>query len=433
MLAWAGCVLLASLALTLAARLAEQGCRLQRLPSRWCWFAAMLLSIVLPVGLPLLPGYVELRLPALATTQGPATLGTLTLVAAGTATASRAVASLAATLWPLLSLAALAFLCTGALRVGWHARRWQHTRIEGLDVYVAQAAGPAVFGWWRPRIVLPEWLSREPTRQRSLALAHERAHLLARDPQLLACGLLLLAVMPWNLPLWWQLRRLRCAIEVDCDRRVLGAGGDLLDYCETLIELSQHRAAVHGLMAAVSEPQSFLERRIRIMSSAPFRFSRLAAGTCMGFACCALAAAAAVAPASPPPAPNASSSAAAAAAPTAAARPALPARPARPPAPAHPATPARPPAPPDAAEDTAAVSPEHAAAEAARLEAEEAQERADEAKQEAEEAESGAQEAMREAEQARREADAAASEAQARKHAAETAANALHADGSAAR
>ncbi|UUZ52386.1 hypothetical protein LP419_22985 [Massilia sp. H-1] len=45
----------------------------------------------------------------------------------------------------------------------------------------------------------------------------------ARDPQLLGLALLVLVAMPWNLPMWWQLRRLRHAIEVDCDARVLAA------------------------------------------------------------------------------------------------------------------------------------------------------------------------------------------------------------------
>ena len=32
--------------------------------------------------------------------------------------------------------------------------------------------------------------------------------------------------MPWNLALWWQLRRLRLAVEMDCDNRVVAALGD---------------------------------------------------------------------------------------------------------------------------------------------------------------------------------------------------------------
>ena len=57
-------------------------------------------------------------------------------------------------------------------------------------------------------------------------IAHEQSHLEARDPQLFTLALALLVFMPWNLPLWWQLRRLRYAIEIDCDARVLKGGVD---------------------------------------------------------------------------------------------------------------------------------------------------------------------------------------------------------------
>jgi len=54
-----------------------------------------------------------------------------------------------------------------------------------------------------------------------MVIAHEQSHLAAHDPLLLIVALFLLVLMPWNLPLWWQLHRLRYAIEVDCDSRVL--------------------------------------------------------------------------------------------------------------------------------------------------------------------------------------------------------------------
>ena len=52
-------------------------------------------------------------------------------------------------------------------------------------------------------------------------MAHERSHLDAGDPRLIALAVTLLVLMPWNPLLWWQFRRLRRAIEVDCDTRVL--------------------------------------------------------------------------------------------------------------------------------------------------------------------------------------------------------------------
>jgi hypothetical protein len=40
----------------------------------------------------------------------------------------------------------------------------------------------------------------------------------------LGVALLVAVLVPWNLPVWRQLRRLRLAMEVDCDARVLRGG-----------------------------------------------------------------------------------------------------------------------------------------------------------------------------------------------------------------
>jgi len=75
--------------------------------------------------------------------------------------------------------------------------------------------------------------------------------------------------MPWNLPLWWQLRRLRCAIEVDCDARVLKAGHKLAVYGETLIAVGERQSRYIGSVAGMSESSSFLERRLKRMLRKP--------------------------------------------------------------------------------------------------------------------------------------------------------------------
>src|SRR5262249_5151229 len=76
--------------------------------------------------------------------------------------------------------------------------------------------------------------------------------------------------------LWWQLHRLRCAIEVDCDARVLDAGLDTGQYGETLIDVSQRPSDHIGSVAAMSESRSFLERRIAIMVRRPGELSSVA-------------------------------------------------------------------------------------------------------------------------------------------------------------
>ena len=450
--AWMLYALAPGVALCCAAMLAEQAARQWRWPSRWIWLVAMVGSILLPALGPAYPELAPFRLPSPAPVVSPAAISVSAPVEV---MAQAQYPALARVLWVALSIATLAVVLAGAGLVRHRAREWRRTIIDGREAFVAPETGPAVFGWWRPRIVLPAWLAEIPSRQRALAIAHEQSHLDARDPQLLGTALVLLAIMPWNPSVWWQLRRLRHAIEVDCDARVLRGGHDVLDYGEALLALGLRRSQRYGLMEASDSSQSLLERRIRIMSSQPNHWSRVTAGVLACLALCAAAVAAELAPAaatrSTPSASNQSTDNVAPLAPkasrdvrslpapraphaprTLSSLPALPAPLApHPPLPALAALAPRPPAPPMAAlPPVAAVDADEDSAldevAAAKVEAEEASERAAELKSDAEEAERDAQEAMRDAqeqqaqaEDAKREAEAAANEANARKQEAE--------------
>jgi hypothetical protein len=93
--------------------------------------------------------------------------------------------------------------------------------------------------------------------------------------------------MPWNLPLWWQLRRLRFAVEIDCDARVLQRGYDVSRYGETLIAVGERQSATVAMMAAMAEQGSLLEQRIRNMVRKKTRYARTTAVAlaCLGIAC----------------------------------------------------------------------------------------------------------------------------------------------------
>ena len=67
----------------------------------------------------------------------------------------------------------------------------------------------------------PKWVLALEPEKRCLVLAHEREHIRSGNPAILLLGLLCLAAMPWNVPLWWKIRRLRDAIESDCDEHVI--------------------------------------------------------------------------------------------------------------------------------------------------------------------------------------------------------------------
>jgi beta-lactamase regulating signal transducer with metallopeptidase domain len=179
-------------------------------------------------------------------------------------------------LWIASTAGVLVFYALGWLRLLLMSRRWTLERVNGTSVQIADDLGPAVVGFFKPRIVLPCWLLSAPADQRTMAFDHERQHVAAQDSRLLYIALLLLALAPWNLPLWWQLRRLRFAIEVDCDRRVLQTGTNPKDYGEMLLSIGQRRRGSMTGTLALTEKTSQLERRIHIITGAATRYSRSA-------------------------------------------------------------------------------------------------------------------------------------------------------------
>jgi beta-lactamase regulating signal transducer with metallopeptidase domain len=198
--------------------------------------------------------------------------------------------AIAAILWVVASAGAIAFHAIGAWRLRRRARHWMPARVAAQAVSIAPDIGPALYGWWRPRIVFPAWLIEAPLATQRFALSHEQVHLSRHDPQLLAAGTLVAVTLPWNAPLLWMLRRLRFAMEVDCDARVLRAGADPTDYGLALIFVSERqRRSPPGTLALI-ERASQLERRIRIMIDSPRHRALLAAAFFALAGACVLAA-----------------------------------------------------------------------------------------------------------------------------------------------
>ena len=274
MIAWMIYVTLVALALSAAAFTAERAARVRRKATRWVWLAAMVGALALPALIP----SVTLRLPGMLQSGAmppPIALRDATSIPMpallmpldGTQPYGTPdhVAMWIRTGWLALSLLVLCALFTSAVLLHRRKRGWSEATLCGERVLAASDAGPAVAGLLWPRIVVPTWLLQAPKQQQRDVLAHERSHLEAGDPRLIALAVALLALMPWNPLLWWQFHRLRRAIEVDCDARVLRDGSDLVTYCETLLHVGQCRASRIGLVPAMSESGSFLEQRIKLM------------------------------------------------------------------------------------------------------------------------------------------------------------------------
>lgn len=269
-----------SLCVGLAALALEHAARLWARPRRFVWAVAILASLLVPIAGLMIP---SAPVPQRGAPPGSGRIGDLVArpvptgraPSVGVSSALSKIGPLMAALnRPLLLLwggASLA-LVLGLLRAGVGLRRrargWRATVVDGTEVLVAPDIGPAVVRLGGLRVVLPEWaLTAEPA-ARSLMLLHENEHREARDPDLLLGATVALMLVPWALPLWWQVRRLQLAVETDCDRRVMRAGADAHAYGVLLLSVGAHSTR-QPLLAptAFSEERSLLERRIEAMTS----------------------------------------------------------------------------------------------------------------------------------------------------------------------
>ena len=147
-------------------------------------------------------------------------------------------------------------------------RRWRPDLVDGEPVLVSTTLGPALVGILDATIVIPEWVATLPDDERALMLAHEREHRRAGDGLLASAGLLGALCMPWNPALWWMFRRLRTAIEVDCDRRVLRMFPDVERYGRLLVSVAERASSDSSFaITGFSERAGSLARRIRAMTT----------------------------------------------------------------------------------------------------------------------------------------------------------------------
>ncbi|MEP6780228.1 MAG: M56 family metallopeptidase [Gemmatimonadaceae bacterium] len=144
---------------------------------------------------------------------------------------------------------------------------WSGEYVDGTPVLVTHDVGPALIGVLQYSIVIPRWVCSLEERARKLILAHEREHARSYDPILLALGVFLVVVAPWNVVNWFMLRRLRLAIEMDCDQRVLRAHPDARSYSSLLLDVAERTLPSVMPQAALVEYGTSLETRIRAMIS----------------------------------------------------------------------------------------------------------------------------------------------------------------------
>ena len=260
-------------------------------PRRIAWLAALTLAVLIP-----LTGGLRRPTAPVVVTGGeapeisePVTEARWTIVPQLPLSASRDTTRTANVVWGAGSAAALAVLGTLLLVVARARRRWDRERVDGTDVYVSRRFGPALVGVTRPRVVLPRWVLGLEAVARAAIVRHELEHARARDHLTLLYAGLVLAAFPWSPAIWWMCRRLRAAVEIDCDQRVIASGIGVADYGAVLLEAGSRSQTRWGLALAMGQPGSLLERRLKTMSEKQLKLSRSQAVLLSGAALVALA------------------------------------------------------------------------------------------------------------------------------------------------
>ncbi|MEJ2503135.1 MAG: M56 family metallopeptidase [Gemmatimonadota bacterium] len=293
MLAWMVYTWLVSSLVAVGALAAEKGSSALRLPVRFIW-ALALTGMVVFAGLgPLRAGASGAVMPSSLAAGQTAVEAPARGAGAGAWGLSSALEGLRSVLgWPVRAAGAIgsgpvvdgvlgavwAALVAGGLLLGLATlfryraarRSWPRRHVSGLPVRVAPAAGPAVLGLVRPEIVVPSWLLSRPEAEQRMIVLHEREHVRARDGWTLALGWLAVSLLPWNPAAWWVWRRLRTAVEVDCDARVLRHGVARRDYGTILIDLAGRGSGLSLGVPALAGSRPTLERRL-IAMTASFR------------------------------------------------------------------------------------------------------------------------------------------------------------------
>lgn len=252
--------------LACAAQAAEWGLERAHRATRWTWGAAGALAVLLPLVRVTAMSSAGARSADAGAMRAPWRLPAL-IVPAHLPPGAPTTDALLLVLWGATSLFYVGRLAWRFRRLQSMRARWMPTSIDGVAVLESTHFGPAVVGIVRPVVVVPAWVRALPPAARALVLRHEQEHLRAGDGALRLAAEFVRALMPWNLPLAFIVHRLRGAVEVDCDRRVLTAGHVApRAYATLILDVAGQAGASPDWVPALSPTYAHLHRRILAMT-----------------------------------------------------------------------------------------------------------------------------------------------------------------------
>jgi bla regulator protein BlaR1 len=142
--------------------------------------------------------------------------------------------------------------------------------IIGL-VLTGQVQSPALFGFLRPRILLPEQLAEKTSREELRCIfLHELAHLKRSDIWIAWLTALMQSLHWFNPLIWWAFEQMRADREAAADALALGRmrNGDSDRYADTIVNLLENIAQSSRLpvVAGIVENKTQIKRRLTMIT-----------------------------------------------------------------------------------------------------------------------------------------------------------------------
>lgn len=265
MIAWMIYTALVGLGAVVAARAAESLARLLRRPVRFVWVGATVFTVALAA---IAPWRAHVEATRAAGSIDPTSLAIVQSSLQSVQSrvpASAAWYALAG--WVLASILVTSAFAAVYVRLRRARRAWPVAELDARRVRVSPRLGPIVLGVVRPEIIVPRWVLARSADEQRMIVAHEASHVEARDPLVLGVVCALVALMPWNPAVWIILSRVRLAIELDCDARVLRGGASPRSYGSLLVDVAESASPLRFALTALSDDSSHLHQRILAMES----------------------------------------------------------------------------------------------------------------------------------------------------------------------
>lgn len=107
---------------------------------------------------------------------------------------------------------------------------------------------PCVWGFWQPKILLPESAKNWNHDQKISVLMHELGHIHRRDTLGLILVKLSCAIFWFLPPVWWLAKKISATAEIACDDLIYQLRDKQIQYAEHLLQLADHKNASTAAM-----------------------------------------------------------------------------------------------------------------------------------------------------------------------------------------